>query len=640
MRSALDRLGGAPVHPFLFASLFVVYLLAANLDDQVGIGDVLGVLGIVLLAVAGVFALLLAAIRNVRLAAVVTSVAVVWVFLYGPTNEYLAAEPGQPPLDPMLWSIVGLIALAAAFAARAHVVRLTQALNLVAAILLLFNLAPVVPHQIATATAPTYVAPGVESLPGLPDGHAADRRDIYYIILDRYPSQTTLMSTAYGFDNSPFLSQLERLGFYIAEDSRANYIQTALSVASSLNMDYLDAAEMKRVAPSPRDWKSVYDMLAGSLAAPKVLEEQGYTYVQLPSWFAATAAGEEVDVRYRVRWLSEFGHTLLNTTVVPKLLALAGIAPDKSHIENALYQFSKLPALDDIPGPKFVFAHILLPHPPFVFDADGPVPVDERKPDDCCDPTGRFLAQLQYTNRRVLEVVNDLLAGPVANHPIILIQADEGPRPADPVQNWREASLEQVQQKFGILNAYYFPGVQDPGLYASISPVNSFRVLFNDYFGAELPLLDDRVLAFGTAPSLYDYVDITDRFQTSSIEGIDGDVVPSAPSEWVAGTSQSYQVRLTNTGEVAWPRDGADATALYVQFAPASTDPQLGWSGGQRVGIDQEVGPGESLTIEVTARAPDLDGEYRLRHRMAHGISWFRAGLEEEVSVVSPRDVE
>ena len=519
MRSSLDRLGGAPVHPFVFGTLFVAYLLAENLEDQVATGDVLGVLGIVLLAVAGVFALLVAAIRNARLAAALTSVAVVWVFLYGPINQYLGAEPGESALDPLLWSIVGLIAVAAAYAARTHVVVLTRAFNLVAGVLLLFNLASVVPHQIVTATAPRYVAPGIESLTGLPDHQVADRRDIYYIILDRYPSQKTLLSMAYGFDNAPFLSKLEHIGFYVAEDSRANYAMTALSLASSLSMDYLDADAMKRVSPSPRDWKSVYDMLAGSLAAPKILEEQGYTYVQLPSWFAATAAGEEVDVRYRVRWLSEFGHVLLNTTVVPKLLALAGIAPEKSHIENALYQFSKLTELDDIPGPKFVFAHILLPHPPYVFDTDGPLPVEERKPDDCCNPTARFLAQLEYTNRRVLGVVDELLAGPVAEHPIIIIQADEGPRPADQVSDWREARIEQVQQKFGILNAYYFPGIQDPGLYPSITPVNSFRVLFNDYFGAELPLLDDRVLAtFGSAPSLYDYVDITDRFRASTID--------------------------------------------------------------------------------------------------------------------------
>ena len=44
-----------------------------------------------------------------------------------------------------------------------------------------------------------------------------------------------------------------------------------------------------------------------------------------------------------------------------------------------------------------------------------------------------------------------------------------------------------------ILTAAYLPGgSQDSRLYPSISPVNTFRVVFNRYFGARYPLLPDR----------------------------------------------------------------------------------------------------------------------------------------------------
>ena len=50
---------------------------------------------------------------------------------------------------------------------------------------------------------------------------------------------------------------------------------------------------------------------------------------------------------------------------------------------------------------------------------------------------------------------------------------------------------KRIFGRMGILNAYYFPGKQNQGLYETISPVNSFRLLFNLYFGTEYPILKD-----------------------------------------------------------------------------------------------------------------------------------------------------
>lgn len=42
-----------------------------------------------------------------------------------------------------------------------------------------------------------------------------------------------------------------------------------------------------------------------------------------------------------------------------------------------------------------------------------------------------------------------------------------------------------------------------------ISPVNSFRVLFNDYFAAGLPLLPDKVIAWEDGDHYYAFHDVT-----------------------------------------------------------------------------------------------------------------------------------
>jgi hypothetical protein len=42
------------------------------------------------------------------------------------------------------------------------------------------------------------------------------------------------------------------------------------------------------------------------------------------------------------------------------------------------------------------------------------------------------------------------------------------------------------------LLAYFLPDDGNAKLYSTISPVNSFRLFFNEYFGANYPLLPDQ----------------------------------------------------------------------------------------------------------------------------------------------------
>ena len=51
-----------------------------------------------------------------------------------------------------------------------------------------------------------------------------------------------------------------------------------------------------------------------------------------------------------------------------------------------------------------------------------------------------------------------------------------------------------TEARMAILNAYYLPGDGAKMLYPTITPVNSFRVVFNAYFGQEYPILPDTSL--------------------------------------------------------------------------------------------------------------------------------------------------
>ena len=104
---------------------------------------------------------------------------------------------------------------------------------------------------------------------------------------------------------------------------------------------------------------------------------------------------------------------------------------------------------------------------------------------------------------------------------MIILQADEGPFAgltefpgADGEDaNWRELSDEALQAHMRILNAYYFPGVDANALYPSITPVNSFRLLFNLYLGESYELLEDKSYIFPDWEHPYVFIDVTARLK-------------------------------------------------------------------------------------------------------------------------------
>jgi hypothetical protein len=136
-----------------------------------------------------------------------------------------------------------------------------------------------------------------------------------------------------------------------------------------------------------------------------------------------------------------------------------------------------LNSFDDLvhmPGPKFVFIHLIIPHAPFAFDAAGnPVP-----PDKAHHKFG-YLEQLKFISKAILPRVEKLIEDS-PSPPVIILQGDHGPY-----------MPPNYAAQLKILNAYYLPGGSE-ALYPSISPVNTFRVVFNEYFEAGLPLLEDK----------------------------------------------------------------------------------------------------------------------------------------------------
>jgi len=91
----------------------------------------------------------------------------------------------------------------------------------------------------------------------------------------------------------------------------------------------------------------------------------------------------------------------------------------------------------------------------------------------------------------------------------IMIQGDHSSK----VYNQEHPSQDvQMQLLFPILNAYHFPGEGGGGLYATITPVNSFRVLLDSYFGAELGLLPDKSYLLESPHGRRQFVDVCESY--------------------------------------------------------------------------------------------------------------------------------
>ena len=254
---------------------------------------------------------------------------------------------------------------------------------------------------------------------------------------------------------------------------------------------------------------------------PTALKELGYQYIHVSNWWTPTATNVDADRTFRYKGQDEFSTVLAQTTLLRAFNEPEAAPTDpwdwRVLREHTVYELDRLDEIPSLPGPKYVFGHLLLPHDPYVFNADGSFTGREQV--ERLGQPESYRRQLSYANTRMLQLVDEILAasGPDA---VIMLQGDEGPFPARYRADewgfeWRQASDDELEEKFGILYAMRVPDVdlEAAGFHDTITPVNTFRLIFNARFGTDLPLLPDRSWAHEDLYHFYDFFEITDRLQ-------------------------------------------------------------------------------------------------------------------------------
>jgi hypothetical protein len=307
--------------------------------------------------------------------------------------------------------------------------------------------------------------------------------DIYYFSFDAYANEQTLKET-FNYDNSPFLNFLKKKGFYVASRSRSNYAETLLSLTSSLNMDYVNA----KYLPTQNVGKKAYSQLKILLENNKVvhlLKDQGYQFIHLPAGWGAALKNRNANIEIKCDQTDEVLSILIKASLYfPFEKKFKFIGNDRR--QQILCMFDRLGEVANAPSPKFVFGNFMVPHFPYDFGLNG-------EPANHINSKESYLKQLIFTNKKIMAMVDKILEAS-DSQPIIILQSDHGPTTPYLKTNPRKPDNDDQFKRDRIRNfsAYLLPGKGNKTLYQTISPVNTFRVIFNLYFNADYKILEDK----------------------------------------------------------------------------------------------------------------------------------------------------
>lgn len=489
---ALGR--GEIFYPLILATLPVVLLYAENVGEAISPLEVFISFICVIATTAFLILSLKLFIKDSAKVSVIISLLLVIFFAYGMIHDFLEAKSGLSIAGIAISShgymlpISGIVAaggVSLTILYRGNLALLMQLMAFIAVALVIFNLGRVGMSTLGTQSELLTNSP----MPGVEEHlrpESGQLPDIYFIILDSY-GRADVLEGNFGFDNSGFTDFLVKNGFYVANESRSNYVHTHLSLAASLNMRY------------PTESENAGEMVKQNDVS-RLLQKAGYQYVHFGSGWAITKRSKHADVEVLFRGtlpllLNEFSAALVRRTIAVPLTDLIRLDLDSAYTANYAkrfhYNMAALRQIPEIPGPTFTFYHVFQPHPPFIFDRDGNLPQGSRMELTAGAPNDNvlYIDQLVYVNKNVSEVVDDLLARS-PEEPIIIIQGDHGPYPSDS-SSFGNPSDRFINERTAILSAYYLPEHCNSDVYPSISPVNAFRLIFDNCLGTKIGLLAD-----------------------------------------------------------------------------------------------------------------------------------------------------
>jgi len=479
------------LHPFFISTYFILNIYNINIHE-LSTKVVWIPLVVTLLATFFLWFFLRVTLKDGEKSGLITSVLVVSFFTFGYIHEtiifYFTTIPKFLQLEYLIIPFSILTAGEIWLFLKIHKEKkITVLLNLVLSLPFIFSIAQIVIVEMNKNSIPKETQKIYTKVRGdIPI--SKDLPDIYYIVPDGY-TRSDILKIYFDFDNTPFTESLSERGFYVAQDSITNYRRTIISLASSLNMKYINYLT-DILGKNSRNLDPLLDLINNSFVV-SFLKDKGYKFVNYCS-------GGEPTVKLRNADLNVLSLKRRNPLVglIKKSSMLKIFFNEINHVKRQLIPETFKALKEDVEKnrPKFVLVHILAPHPPFLF---GPNVENIRNPRinlmDWREPQ-MYVSEMIYLNKELIKLV-DSIKSKSEIPPIIIIQGDHGAY----IHVLRKGKLtyafkkeENVFMRSSILNAYLLPEKCKHELYPSISPVNTFRVVLNCLFNTSYELLPDK----------------------------------------------------------------------------------------------------------------------------------------------------
>jgi hypothetical protein len=514
-----------PLYPWLFALYPVLFLFSTNIS-LIALREVAIAAAYILFGTTYLYLMAYLLTKNRHKAALITSLGVVVFFAYG--HVFTALQARWPSFFTRLWLwplhlivfVVGIV-LVWRMKRFSGVIRATPAVNAMGLILMLLTLPSIATYYYRAATLnPQTSSSHIESSGIKPD---AALPDVYFIVLDGYSSRNSMLRDT-GYDNTPFIEALEEREFYVALDAKSNYARTMVSIPSTLNMRYLTDEDRAAAYRYPDPAQYLSRLMVDNQVAQE-FQARGYEYVAVLSGFVPPSITANLNIdfcpgetlRFRVGdamsaaksqrlYKRPFLPFLFRTTLLRDVAhaftansGYCGYGVDSP--ERILATFEEAERIAGMPQPTFTFIHIVKPHAPLVFDRNGNAVSSGGAeffdtPEDWRLLEEGYFDQLEFLNERVLQMVDTIQARSEVP-PVIIIQADHG----TPLGS---GTRLDPRLYFEILSAMVVPGhVGCIEPHPALTSVNTFRLVLNCLFEAEMPLLEDRHYQVGTGNDGY-----------------------------------------------------------------------------------------------------------------------------------------
>ncbi len=432
---------------------------------------------------------------NVRNIYLTVPLLCIFLFTYGHVFNLLSQLPNLTELVKNRYLLPLYLILSVMLIYGIHAIKNRIAIRIILNFLFLLNLIPYASILIKSFNL-TDFKQKQQNVNPIKIAAASDKDpDIYYIVLDMYPS-TEVLKKYWNFDNSKFINELKELGLQVFNESKSNYPITYLALNSVLNMQYV---HKKNGVELPWLNQSYLDKTLQQNKVSVYLKSRGYNYYVFDGGiFRESIDNESQDfflkadtststINYLTTPDNDFFLLFINNSIIFPFVDKIQSISSEIYRKRIYYTLDQLPLLSSQIDKKFVIAHIICPHSPYIFGQDGKeVFVDEKSP----MRRMAFLSQLKFINKKIVPVINQLINNKNGRNKIIILQGDHGTREIPPNGNYN-MDEDWAKAYYGNLNAIYSSDNKaDFSRYTS--PVNTFRRLFNSEFDANFTLLPDK----------------------------------------------------------------------------------------------------------------------------------------------------